>query len=348
MDFNAEYLANKIIKAKFCSEIFTQNIDSVNKDYKKFLKVIHPDLNGGDRKFVEATQKLTELHDKAIKLLGRGEWDEGNVVYFPLVNGKKLKVKYLKEMPFELGRSFVCQNYIIYFIDEKYSAYYRRYHPETIVNAGRYDNRLQEILKSIKMAMPLTTNTYSCKNGFLVIQHRNYGEIPLSLVLKYYNNHIPAEHVAWIMTRLLNIECYFMSVNYTYNAFDINNLYVLPENHLIILHGGFWYSTRFGDKLVGLSNFVYQNVTGDTKKNGISEVVDDFWCIKAIGRNLIGARSKLSKVDCPKPLLDYLFNKSFESKNQYQIMTEWEKIIHDSFGKRKFVEMKINKNLLED
>ena len=45
MDFNAEYLANKIIKAKFCSEIFTQNIDSVNKDYKKFLKAIHPDLN---------------------------------------------------------------------------------------------------------------------------------------------------------------------------------------------------------------------------------------------------------------------------------------------------------------
>lgn len=347
MDYNACFLADKINSAKYASDIFKEDIDSINKDYKKFIKIIHPDLNGGDRKFVEATQKLVELHEKAINLINSGRWDEKNVCYFNLINGKKIKINYIKETFFELGKSYIGKKSVFYFIDNKNYKFFRKYKPENILNSGKWDNRLKNIQSKIENMFPKTVRCYSCKNGYLIIQQRKSGEIPLPLIKEYYNNKIPSEHVAWIISRLLNVECYMMATGYLYNGFDINNIYIIPETHEVILHGGFWYTTNIGEKLFGVSSFVYNNMTENSKKEGISNCEDEFNCIKSIGRNLIGLKSKVSRVNCPKALVNYLFS-SIKDYNQYSIMKEWEDVLTNSFGKRKFVKMNIDKNLLED
>lgn len=347
MDCNSKFIVNKIMNAKYASDIFINNKDSINKDYKKIMKIIHPDLNNGEEEFVKATQKLTELHEKAINLIENGEWDEKNICYFNLINGKKIKIKYLREVFFELGKSYIGKNSIFYFIENKNSKFFRKYRPENILNAGNLDKRLKNIQSFMTNIIPQTIKTYSCQDGYLVIQKRKNGEIPLSLIKEYYNNKIPSEHVAWIMTRLLNIECYMMATGYLYNGFDINNIYIIPETHEVILHGGFWYSTTINDRLVGVSKFVYDNMTEDSKKEGISNAENEFNCIKSIGRDLIGLRSKVSRVKCPKPFVEYLFS-SIKDYNQYSIIKEWENVLTNSFGERKFVKMNINKNLLED
>lgn len=347
MDLNAEFIANKIINAKFASDIFVDDINAVNKDYKRFIKIIHPDLNNGQEKFVKATQKLTELHEKAINLINNGKWDEKNACYFDLINGKRIKINYLKEIFFELGKSYIGKKSVFYFIENKNSKFFRKYRPENILNSGKWDKRLKNIQPLIENMFPKTTKVYSCKNGYLIIQQRKDGEIPLSLIKEYYNNKIPSEHVAWIISRLLNAECYMMATGYLYNGFDVNNIYIIPETHEVILHGGFWYTTNVGEKLFGVSSFVYNNMTENSKKKGISNCEDEFNCIKSIGRNLVGLKSKVSRVNCPKALTNYLFS-SIKDYNQYSIMKEWENVLTNSFGEKKFVKMNINKNLLED
>ena len=316
---------NQILSAKEYADIFTQNLSECKVLYRDLCKICHPDVCK-DKNANEAFSKLNSFYKEAISAIQSGNWKSSKLIKINVSSGKSIQFKPLYFFTFELGKCYVTDLHIIYIFDFSKKKFYNNYRKK-VENLFYIDDKMR---KKFKPLFPSIYKEYDSDKGQHILVLNKPKEIyPFKAVMEnFYKGNIPARHLAWIITRLINICAYFKMNNLVHNGINIDNCFIDLSDHSIYLFGGWYYCVNQNEKMIGTTKDIFNVMTPKVKANKTADFTTDIESVKALGRKLIRA-------DAPTPFIDFL--NSGSSDDAVKELSKWEKALNDSFGKRKFI-----------
>ena len=69
----------EIRKIKYPSELFSEDIETMKKQYVELMKIYHPDLNEQKQEYIEVTEKINKLYKEAESNIEKGIWNKPGV-----------------------------------------------------------------------------------------------------------------------------------------------------------------------------------------------------------------------------------------------------------------------------
>lgn len=335
--------ATEILSVTKCGDLFPYGEEEVKSKYKELVKKWHPDTNSNPDALNVFT-KITELYDKALELLKNGQWEKTNYILISKEDGKKIALNYDTYFDFELGTCYVTKTKIVYILGEDKKKYYNNAMQR--INNLRYKDKKME--DDLSRFFPKIYQTFKTNNGeYVIVLDKTEDIYPLKKVYEYFGERIEDRHVAWIISRLCNLTCYLKFSGLVHNGININNCFVSPKDHSILLIGGWWYTTKEDERMIGTTKDIFSIMSVSSKESKKSSSLTDLESVKLLGRQLLGETNcrKLSLDNSiPKPFINFLTGGS--CNNPYEEFTKWDRALEDSYGKRKFINMEI-KSLYE-
>lgn len=315
--------------------LFTGVADVAKQQWRVLRSKWHPDTN---RVNPAVMAHINALYDKAQALMQSGEWRGSGQLTIEEPKGRTFAFSYLKAEPFELGRSYIGSSTLAYFITSDYADLVRvaqdqmeRFSfPDTAmrVEHGKHLPKLQHVIP--------------VKDGYYLIIQKNPAYLRLSDVLEHFGGRIEERHVAWILSTLYNLSCYLKLSGLVHHDISPRNYFINPKDHDGALLGGWWYARREGERLIALPprTVAYGPATLMTDKLAVS--VTNSELIKATGRELLGdiIGTRLHSLKYPKALIAWLRGPAhIPAFEEYGTWVR--KVLTDSYGARKFVELKL-------
>ena len=331
--------AEQILSLSKCGDLFPNNINAAKTKYKQLAKEWHPDSNKNP-KAVDVFQKITELYNKALELLEQGTWEKTNYVLISKNNGKKIALNYDTVFDFELGTCYVTKTKIVYILDSDKKKYFDN--ALVRIKSLKYADRKME--DTLKRCMPKIYQTFQTNSGkYVIVLDKTEDVYPLKSVFECFGNKIPDRHVAWIISRLCNLTCFLKYNGIVHNGININNVFVSPQYHSILLLGGWWYTTKEKEKMIGTTKDIFSIMSVVTKGDKKSSYLTDLESVKLLGRQLLGepnCRKLVLDSAIPKAFINFLISGSGD--DAFKEYDKWDKALIDSYGERKFVKMEVD------
>lgn len=324
-------LADEILAAKKCGDLFSKaDKDTVTREYRDLAREFHPDrctLSNAEDIF----KHLHDLYEDALKLIEKGEWEISNVLVLRDNSGRTFRTQYLKAFTFELGEYYIADRSVTYILDQPHKRFFDNAVQQ--IKSLHYVNSNME--EEFSRYMPKIKYQFQRKDGkYCLILEKTPDVFLLSDILAYYKGAIPDRHAAWVMSRLYNLCCYFDYLGIAHNGLTLQNCFISPMHHTILPLGGWWYAIKEGEKMFGVPKAIYDVMPVKEKSEKLSCTRTDLEAIKLIGRQIT------DKKTTPKPFLDFLNSGSSNALKEFQ---KWQSVLDGSYGKRRFVEMKIDK-----
>ena len=229
---------------------------------------------------------------------------------------------------------YIGETHITFLVNYKYEKFWNNF-----ITHNDWTFLSDKIKKYLTRSLP---NPISFKtSSHLCIQVQKDRELLLlNDVLQYYKTLDP-KHVAWILNRLFNIVCYLQTQKIVHNDISLDSCFINPEKHELSLFGGWWYSTKFDEKLSHLPVRTFKYLPYSVTHKKTADPLIDLECLKACGRELLGASLG------PEPMLRWL-NRAADG-TAIQQYKEWEDLLNKCFGPRKFHKLELNfKQLYEE
>ena len=324
--------ADEILKAEKCGDIFSRSDkDTVILEYRQLAKAFHPDICGLPNAN-KITAKLNQLYKAALTLIERGEWEISNYLELKDVAGRRYSTKYLKSFPFELGSCYISDLSVTYILDNKH----KKFFDNALSQIKKIHYANSDMEKEMSRYMPKIKFAFEIRGGgYCLIISKTPDTFLLSDVLNFYSGTIPDRHVAWIVSRLCNLCCFFDYMGIAHNGLTLENCFISPQYHTLLPIGGWWYARKQTDSLIGIPRILYDVMPVKAKSDKVSSIGTDLEASKLIGRKLLGASS------APQPMTDFLNAGSLSrAKDEF---SRWNKTLDTAYGKRQFVEMKISR-----
>ena len=313
-------------------DVFPNNEIQTKNIYRNLCKKYHPDVFH-DPRADEIIHKINELYNQALELIKNGTWEKKNYIEIKTTIGKRLQISYQYHCIFELGEYYVCNYHIIYLFDFNKKKYYNNY-VEKIKNLKYADSNMEKMFKNL---FPKIVSEYdTLDNKHVIVLSKTSDVYPLRCVIEnYFNGNVPDTHLAWIISRLMNICCYLKYSNIVCNGINLDSCFVSTDFHTILLFGGWWYATENGSPMIGTSKDIFNVMPPVVKANKISNFVTDVESVKAFGRKYLSSTA-------PQAFRDFV--NSGTKENSMEEMEKWDKALLQSYGKRKFIKIVANKN----
>lgn len=324
----------KVLNAKVPRDIFPPETDGIRKAYHEYAKLIHPDICK-EPNAQDAFLQLKEFYEYALQC-------PSTDMSKPFYGQKMLIRKALDVSAFELGARYVTDNKVFWIFDAGKEKF--RDNCKHIVEGMHL--RLQSIgnIRLLDYYLPLVPDirdTFTTREtGRLgIVVAKKPGEYPMDLFLKAYRDRLGGRDIAWIISRMIDLCCFLRWGGYpvVLNGFTEKNLFICPEKHSIHIYGGWWYATLLGERMIGTSREVYSLMSAQTKADMLATPLTDMECVRAISRRITEG-----KTDIPEPILKWIGKVSRE--NPIAEKYDWEKVLTDSYGQRKFIEFKADPN----
>lgn len=337
--------------------IFSKDLTAIQKAKKKLSMKWHPD-HSSDPMAADVLQHILELAVKAQRKVELGTWKTPGMVEIDARSGNGVRFKYLKKHVFELGEFYITSRKVIYVVRPEFGDLFDNA-VDTIQNLKFANDSMK---KGFDVYFPKIVRHFEAKSGdrILIVEKQKD-----AVLLRDYFNHVSGNvelpHVAWIMSRLHNFTSYLQWAGLTHNGLSLDTCFIIgkdtehkrdksnpiaPKDHTVTVMGGWWYAAKAGAALKGLPSNVTDYVPRDALKDGITDFKIDRTLIRLIGRELLGDKSGvrlLHNSHVPRPMADWLTLPG--SGNAIDDFVTWrEKILIDSFGPRKFVEMAVGPN----
>lgn len=300
-------------------------------EYKTLVKIWHPDMASGDREVFDHIQKLHDNFNNGIEI---------DTVIITRKNGTKFKIHYLKTYDIVIGTAYLSATKLSFHIKSDYD--------ELITNAVKvmkdfkYPNN--DVKESMLVRQPKFIEIIDTDIGKLLVIDRPSNLIRLRDVLDYYKQ-VPAKHVAWIISELLNYACYMQYANITHNDLSLDSIFICPEKHTIAILGGWWFSVEARKQMRFLPDRTIRNTPDKLISTKIADSRIDLGLIRLLGRELLGddgGTKLVNNTDIPKPFCEWLRVASHGSAStDYR---EWPEILKNSWGPPKFQKMDLNAN----
>lgn len=328
--------AETILSIAKCGDLFPYGEDKVKAKYKELAREWHPDRNRNPDS-PEVFTKITELYRRALQLLEDGQWEKTDFVLIGKTDGKKIALNYENSFTFELGTCYAAKTKVVYVLGSDKEKYYQNA-VRRIKGLGYKDKKMKADLSRF---LPEIYQTFRTNKGeYGIVLNKPEEAYPLKMVYESFGRQIEHRHVAWIMSRLCNLACYLKCSGLVHNGINMNNCFIAPKTHSVLLPGGWWYATKEGESMVGTTKDIFGVMPVSAKSAKKSSPLTDLEAIKLLGRQLLGETNcrKLSLDDTiPKPFVRFLTGGS--GSDAYEEFSKWDKALMDSYGERKFIPM---------
>ena len=304
-------------------DFFMEQDDLKNK-YKEICKIVHPDICK-DPDANKAFQKLQEFYNEALAAAGTGYWESSKQVILHTKENHTLRIPYLDKYEFELGTYYVCNKHIIYIIENRFKKYVDNM-KDSLKKITFEDKKMSDYFSP---RLPnMLPNYTTLDNKYVVIIEKDSDEYPLRAVVK--NLTIEPAHLAWMITRLLNLTMYFNHIGLAHNGLSLDSCFINLDTHAISIKT-LWYAKPLNQKMIGAPQEIFVIMSPKAKSEKISDTITDIETIKAFGRSL--------DKDCGKAMKQFFMSGSGDPLNELQ---KWDNTLAADFGTRKFVKFIYN------
>jgi len=315
--------------------------DQVKKEYRQLAKRWHSDHNP-DPRAKDVMQRLSLLYDKANEKIKLKQWQEPHLFRFQDLSGKKYQVNYLKKSPFDLGDMYIAKTTVTFVLKKDDRDLFENA-KNTITHFSYPNKDMQEKLVNV---LPQIVGSFETSDSLVMILKKDPDDILMSDVITHEKGKIEPVHAAWMISRLHNLSCYLEWSELTHNAITPENCFVSPKDHNVSLLGGWWYAAREGEKLKALPASTVKMVSPTLFDRPIASKKVDLSLIRATGREILGDATGMSFIgskDIPEAMTSWVNGPSSgDARQDYKIWSE--NVLTNSFGARRFVEMKLSPN----
>jgi len=318
--------------------LFSGKAGTLRKEYATLAKIWHPDRNRGAEEARAVFEHIAILHDLASKKLDAGTWTKPGVLRIDTVEGKAFELKIVKRREFELGETAIAMGRVAYLVDKTHAALFEN--ALRRIDGIRYPDA--KIKDDISRFMPKVERLFETEKQRVVVMTKTEDVMPLEDLINHLGGSMPPKHAAWVISSLFNLVCFFSVTGLTHNAMSPSTVFVSPTYHAAFPLGGWWYAAKSGDPITLLPEETYSLLPGVMAKEKKADIRLDLESVRAIGRAALGDPTGLKLVgraDLPKPMADFLRLPS--SGSAIEDYGTWEKVLKDSFGPRRFVELPI-------
>lgn len=324
---------NEIMSASSYSDLFSSDENEAKKEFHSYCKVYHPDVDNSE-KALKAFEKIRQLyslrtcsttvnssvHEEVIFRdirTNKGFSLNNPVILNVCPGGIKIYHTATKvALIFEKEYSKLYENYIkqvdnLFYKDDKMGKEFKRYFPKVLKHFELADSNGKHCILLEKTSEVLNL-------GKIVTSYKARGE------------KFPKEQAAWIMNRLFNLSCYFEFMGKAFNGFSLENIWVSPEMHTVLLLEGFEYTKEINEKMLGCPVSVFKTLPIKVKDNKLSSTLTDLESIKSIGRELFAGHDDLVNIQ------KYI-KAGTDSNSTFDEWDIYGKAVHADFGKREFI-----------
>ena len=317
---DAKALIDQILQAKYCGDFFEEGTEnSIRSRFRECAKLVHPDVCS-DPRAEEAFNHLAKLNDRAMECLKLGVWDETDMLRLP----GKPKIRYKHSLWFELGKRFVTDDRVIWVLDLDKNKYLKRFiHTE-------FTYRDDKMLKMYRNRIPVVED----HDDQAIFLKKDPKEFPMDLFLSAYGDKLTARDIAWMISRMCDLLCFLHFHGLTLNGIEPENLFINPDLHSIHIYGGWWYATKIGQKMIGVSKNIYNIMPFDIRNTKIASPATDIESVRIMFQRICEGK------DIPKPMNKWLNAGSLE--NPIEEYERWNEALDKSWGKRKFMVFSAN------
>jgi len=319
--------------------IFTQN--DIKSQLRRLRRKWHPDLSkhhNADAVFAH----LTKLYDEAEYRLESGIWKGKAEIRFNTGANKTYRFGYRTMHEIELGNMYVGKTNIMFVIKKEYEDLFDN-GIKNIRNI-KYPPKLEKEFKQWLPKIKFTDKTTDI--GLVAILDKPGDSVLLQDLLDYVpDNNLDPKHVAWVINSLYNIATFLDHMDICHNSITPMNVFIDPVNHATYLLGGWWYSTKTGEKLKALPSAIIKILPKEVLKTKIAVSKYDRKAIKSVGLACLGdptgiGMKLLARKDIPTPMLSWLRAPSGEHAiEEYE---GWTQALEKCFGKRRFIKFDID------
>lgn len=321
----------QIIACKLPGDLFSSP-ENMEKEFTELAQRWHPDKMGGNS-IVMA--HVNSLHAQGREMVASGNWKSSNKRFFTLSNGRTVRISFLSENDFELGKWYLCESVCVYAFNTGSAINFK---------LPKFRFRNTSMTDEFTAYLPRIIDQYEVNNGKkLIVINREKDLVLLRDLLAWFGNAVPPKHVAWILSSLYNLCAFFKYNGIVHHSINLNTYFISPAKHKGVLLGGWWYHKGFDRRMKVVPKSTYDVMTLDTKKSKKATPITDLECVKLIGRQLLGSASGstlYSNPDIPKPMIQFL--RTISSENAYKEYEAWTNVLQESFGPKKFIEMDCN------
>lgn len=222
--------AQQILSSKKCGDLFSSaDKQVVIAEYREIARAYHPDISS-DPQANEVMAKVNQLYEEALRLIESGTWEVSNRLILRDKLGKKYIGKYLKQFPFELGEAYIANSTVTYVFKENHKRFFDN--AVSQIKGLRYANKKME--EEMSRFMPRILYALSLDDGrFCLVLNKPEDVFLLSDIKDFFGGSLPDRHVAWIMSRLSNLCCYFSYTGIAHNGLTLQNCFICPSKHSI-------------------------------------------------------------------------------------------------------------------
>lgn len=320
----------EIMNIRDYKEIFKSKDKGGNKRiYKSIMKEWHPDRywkEEGKReeceRVIKHINKLYEEYNNNIEK--RKVYEEKR--YEERVTGKEIRIRYIEEGRNEIGKIYKGKGIVVYEIEEGKEKYYKNY-KESIKGLRYSDDKMR---KEMEKYLPIRVRYREVVGSNLIVIEKGENEIMLRDIMRYYGGRIPIRTGSWIISSLMNIICYLEWKETVHNGITEDNIFIDMKEHKGLLLGGWWYSVREGERMIGCKKEIYEIMPFISKRDKKSSYKTDIESVRRIAREIFNTE----KMEVPKPIIDYSRETVIKESaiEEYKL---WNKVLDDTFGKKR-------------
>lgn len=331
----------QILNAKIPEDIYTNDINIIKLEFRELAKKYHPDVCK-DKDANVCFEIINTLYKNGIDKINKGIWTEKDVFFINTIDNRKIKIKFLSKKQFELGEFYICKNHIIYIFNNEYEKYFNN----TLKMVNKISYKDDKMKTEFQKYMPGIYDSYKTKDDkYVLVLKKEEGTYLLEDVLKQQKGEMSPRHAAWIISRLNNLNCFLQYNEIVLNGFSLDNCFISPKHHTIMIYGGWWYATKVKEKMIGTKKEIFDLMPVKNKSEKLSAYMTDTESIKYIGRQLLNLfttnKKDIKGEEIPPPIINWLNSSGDDAFKEFD---KWNTVLTDSWGKRKFVNLEISDN----
>jgi hypothetical protein len=318
--------------------------DAVKKEGRVFTQRWHPDRNK-DPRAADVFDRLRKLEAAAEAKIAQGTWETPGLLSFKSTSGTQFEARYARKVQLEVGTMYVGRKFVGFDIPTA--------NADLLENAQRQIASLTYASDGMRTEFeryfPDVWRTIATPTGAFFLLNKKQGMLLLQDVLDHFKGKMPARHVAWVISRLLNIACYLeLQGKLAHNAIGPETVFISPSDHTAHLLGGWWFATPLGAPMKAAAQRTILCAPPDVLQKKVGDRRTDMEMIQALGRELLGDITGVrlaSDRDVPPALAEWLQL----STHQGALATykDWQdRVLIEAFGPRKFVQLDLTHDAL--
>lgn len=329
--------AENILQATRPEDLFSH--DALKEEYRKLALKWHPDTCDHPN-CKDVFIQLDKLYKIGIDKISKGYWNFNGALRIESLSGHIYNIKYKYHEEFELGSMYISDNVLTYTVSKDYRKLYNNF----IEKVSKFEFPNAKSREQMSKCLPSIKLQCETKDYLVLCINKTPEVVPLSLLIKYFGGSIDPKHGAWIMSTLHNMLCFLHFNSIAHNDISTSTYFVSPKFHSGLLLGGWWYTSISDSKLLSVPARTYGFMSIKDKEKKTTNKSLNGELARDVCREVLGDSSGVrlvSKFKVPKPFSDWI---RLPGGNAIQDYSVWQDVLTESFGPRKFIEMKVDYN----